>query len=137
MKALSRVRLLATPWTAAYQAPPSMGFSRQEYWSGVPLPSGAISRASKSNGLNGGHGHGHKAQSFRQVVHLSGKKGQVCADCAQRRYIFHCFPVSIRLCSVSAPVNRGLALLYCSNDLFRFGVTMYLLAIGLQQGRLL
>ena len=36
---LSRVRLLATPWTAAYQAPPSMGFFRQEYWSGVPLPS--------------------------------------------------------------------------------------------------
>ena len=36
---LSRVRLLATPWTAAHQAPPSMGFSRQEYWSGVPLPS--------------------------------------------------------------------------------------------------
>ena len=35
----SRVRLLATPWTAVYQAPPSMGFSRQEYWSGVPLPS--------------------------------------------------------------------------------------------------
>ena len=35
----SRVRLPATPWTAAYQAPPSMGFSRQEYWSGVPLPS--------------------------------------------------------------------------------------------------
>ena len=34
---LSRVRLLATPWTAAYQAPPSMGVSRQEYWSGVPL----------------------------------------------------------------------------------------------------
>ena len=39
MKSLSRVQLLATPWTAAYQAPPSMGFSRQEYWSGVPLPS--------------------------------------------------------------------------------------------------
>ena len=37
-----RVRLLATPWTAAYQAPPSMGFSRQEYWSGVPLPSLAM-----------------------------------------------------------------------------------------------
>ena len=37
VKALSRVRLLATPWTAAYQAPPSMGFSRQEYWSGVPV----------------------------------------------------------------------------------------------------
>ena len=38
-KSFSRVRLLATPWTAAYQAPPSMGFPRQEYWSGVPLPS--------------------------------------------------------------------------------------------------
>ena len=36
---LSRVRFLATPWTADFQAPPSMGFSRQEYWSGVPLPS--------------------------------------------------------------------------------------------------
>ena len=37
-KSLSRVQLLATPWTTAYQAPPSMGISRQEYWSGVPLP---------------------------------------------------------------------------------------------------
>ena len=39
VKSLSHVRLPATPWTAAYQAPLSMGFSRQEYWSGVPLPS--------------------------------------------------------------------------------------------------
>ena len=39
VKSLSHVRLLATPRTAAHQAPPSMGFSRQEYWSGVPLPS--------------------------------------------------------------------------------------------------
>ena len=39
VKSLSRVRLLATPWTAALQALLSMGFSRQEYWSGVPLPS--------------------------------------------------------------------------------------------------
>ena len=39
MKSHSRVWLLATLWTAAYQAPPSMGFSRQEFWSGVPLPS--------------------------------------------------------------------------------------------------
>ena len=38
-QSLSRVRLFATSWTAAYQAPPSMGFSRQEYWSGVPSPS--------------------------------------------------------------------------------------------------
>ena len=39
VKSLSRVWLFATPWTVAYQAPPSMGFSRQEHWSGVPLPS--------------------------------------------------------------------------------------------------
>ena len=42
VKLLSRVRLLVTPWTAAYQAPLSMGFSRQEYWIGVPLPSPVI-----------------------------------------------------------------------------------------------
>ena len=42
VKSLSHVWLLATPWTAAYEAPPSMGFSRQEYWSGVPLPSPLI-----------------------------------------------------------------------------------------------
>ena len=39
VKLLSPVRLFVTPWTVAYQAPPSMGFSRQEYWSGLPFPS--------------------------------------------------------------------------------------------------
>ena len=39
VKSLSHVRVLVTPWTAAYQAPPTMEVSRQEYWSGVPLPS--------------------------------------------------------------------------------------------------
>ena len=42
VKLLSHVRHFATPWTAAHQAPPSMGFSRQEYWSGLPLPSPSI-----------------------------------------------------------------------------------------------
>ena len=42
VKSLSRVRLSATPWTVAHQAPPSMEFSRQEYWSGVPLPSPSL-----------------------------------------------------------------------------------------------
>ena len=46
VKSLSRVWLLATPWTVAYQAPPSMGFSRQEHWSGVPLPSLTLSLGS-------------------------------------------------------------------------------------------
>ena len=39
MKSLSRVQLFVTPWTVAHQAPPSLEFSRQEYWSGLPLPS--------------------------------------------------------------------------------------------------
>ena len=42
VKSLSRVRLFSTSWTVAYQAPPSMGFSRQEYWSGLPFPSPII-----------------------------------------------------------------------------------------------
>ena len=66
VKSLSHVWLLATPWTAACQAPPFMGFSRQEYWSGVPLPSptanagdvkdvGSISRLRRSP--RGGNGN--------------------------------------------------------------------------------
>ena len=50
MKSLSRVRLLATSWTAAYQAPPPMGFSRQEYWSGVPLPSLKVGSLAHNSG---------------------------------------------------------------------------------------
>ena len=42
VKTLSHIRPSATPWTAAFQAPPSIGFSRQEYWSGVPLPSPSV-----------------------------------------------------------------------------------------------
>ena len=49
VKSLSRVWLLATPWTAAYQAPPSMGFSRQEYWSGVPLSSPRVTHRSQQS----------------------------------------------------------------------------------------
>ena len=49
-KLLSRVQLFATPWTVAHQAPPSMGFARQEYWGGVPLPSpGTSSSQSRAN----------------------------------------------------------------------------------------
>ena len=54
-KLLSRVRLFATPWTVAYQAPPSMGFPRQEYWSGLPLPSPPLFNTKKSTFLNPPH----------------------------------------------------------------------------------
>ena len=49
VKSFSRPRLVATPWTAAYQAPPSMRFSRQEYWSGVPLSSPKWPRTGEFN----------------------------------------------------------------------------------------
>ena len=52
VKLLCCVRLFATPWTVAHQAPPSMGFSRQEYWSGVPLPSPLQSIALQIVGYN-------------------------------------------------------------------------------------
>jgi len=52
VKSLSCVRLLATPWTAAYEAPPSMGFARQEYWTGVPLPT---SKRSQSYSFSSSH----------------------------------------------------------------------------------
>ena len=53
VKSLSCVRFFATPWTAAHQAPPSMGFSRQEYWSGVPLPSPHKEMTGGQRGLGG------------------------------------------------------------------------------------
>ena len=53
VKSLSRVRLLVTPWAAAYQAPPSMGFSRQDNWSGVPLPS--LKNAQTTTQLHSSH----------------------------------------------------------------------------------
>ena len=52
VKSLSRVWLFATPWTIAYQASPSMGFSRQEYWSGLPFPSpGDLPHPGKNTGV--------------------------------------------------------------------------------------
>ena len=60
VKSLSRVQLFATPWTTAYQAPLSMGFSRQEYWSGLPFPSPGIF---PTQGLNSGLLH------CRQTLH--------------------------------------------------------------------
>ena len=50
---LSRVQLFITPWTAAYQAPPCMGFSRQEYWSGVPLSSPEVVNYLRLKSLSG------------------------------------------------------------------------------------
>ena len=68
VKSLSRVRLLATSWTAAYQAPPSMGFSRQEDWSGVPLPS----PMNKTRNRNKNRGWWREACSLKGMSLLRG-----------------------------------------------------------------
>ena len=51
VKSPSRVRLFATPWTVAHQAPPSMGFSRQVYWNGLPFPSSSPRKTTKTDGV--------------------------------------------------------------------------------------
>ena len=53
VNSLSRVWLLATPWTAAYQAPPPMGFSRREHWSGMPLPSPSMDCSTPGSSAHG------------------------------------------------------------------------------------
>ena len=69
VKLLSRVRLLATPWTAAYHAPLPMGFSRQEYWSGVPLPSPDLPLTFPNLSLEL-----HRCDCFSFKEHLEGKE---------------------------------------------------------------
>ena len=67
VKSLSHVWLFATPWTVAYQVPPSMGFSRQEYWSGLPFPSpGDLPNPGTDPGLP--HGR-HCRQMFYRLSH--------------------------------------------------------------------
>ena len=82
-KWLSRVWLFATPWTADYQAPPSMGFSRQEYWSGVPLPSTHTALTlSKFKSLRVLHGTLHVSSPFHSLhiitVYAAAKSHQSC-----------------------------------------------------------
>ena len=69
VKSLSHVWLLATPWTAAYQAPPSFGFSRQEYWSGVPLPSPRRTKEPLNEGERGKWKSWLKTQNVENKVH--------------------------------------------------------------------
>ena len=73
VKSLSHVRLFATPWTVAYQAPPSMGLSRQEYWSGVP--------SSMKICFNITHYHGNANQNHKRchlisVIMVTNKKAR-------------------------------------------------------------
>ena len=81
VKSLSRVRLFATPWTVAYQSPLSMGFSRQQSWSGLPFPSPGES--SQTQGSNPGLPH------CRQTLYrLSHQQSQLCIQRSCKYSIF-------------------------------------------------
>ena len=81
MKSLSRVRLFSTSWTPAYQAPLSMGFSRQEYWSGLPFPSSCtripINKCRRNEGNRGSpleqHSNNHGSQHPLMDGKISGR----------------------------------------------------------------
>ena len=73
MKSLSHVRLLATPWTAAYQPPPSIGFSRQEYWSG-----GAIAFSSLD----------HRKREFQKNIHFCFIEYTKAFDCVDHNKLW-------------------------------------------------
>ena len=65
----SHVRLLVTPWTAAYQAPPSMGFSRQEYWSGLPLPSPNVRTETETIKFRGKHRQNTRWHKSKKILY--------------------------------------------------------------------
>ena len=92
VKSLSRVWLLATPWTAAYQAPPSMGFSRQQYCSGVPLPSPMFSLVSSFSTIScpvrKRQGEKKEGKDFLFVWILDSKEsGNKQTLCKQRNHV--------------------------------------------------
>ena len=72
VKLLSHVQLFETPWTVAYQAPPSMGFYRQEYWSGLPFPS--LGGVFLTQGLN--LGFPHCRQMLYRLSHQGSLRGK-------------------------------------------------------------
>ena len=90
VKSLSLVRLLATPWTEAHQAPPSMGFSRQEYWSGVPLQWQEVLITARKQTLAGEESQSQrsdrKATSYNRFV-SSAKHSGDRAQLQQRKHI--------------------------------------------------
>ena len=83
---LSSVQLFVIPWTAAYQAPPPMGFSRQEYWSGLPLPSPTIGDwnakvgSQETPGVTGKFGLGIQNEAGQRLIEFCQENALVIAN---------------------------------------------------------
>ena len=124
VKSLSRVRLFATSWTAAHQAPPSMGFSRQEYWSGVPfhpIPLGCpktLVLGAMLHVLNS-----HWSSILHMVMHIF--------QCCSLKSFHHCLlPLSSKVCSLHlclpcCPESRILGTM-CLNSIYIYINMQYL-----------
>ena len=120
VKSLSCVRLLATPWTAAHQAPPSMGLSRQEYWSGVPLPSPIIPhRIYQILSCPSSHFESHNHLK-ELLFHLRNEEteAQVSADSSPLPY---CFPLPATvLFSLAFPRRLLFSSKYSKNQILKY-----------------
>ena len=92
VKLLSRVRLFGTPWTIAYQAPPSLGFSRQEYWSGLPFPppGDLPDPGTKSNKQDSPVTQKLKLLDWKLKELLGWPKSSFSFLSKNKRHIFHC-----------------------------------------------
>ena len=99
VKLLSHVRLFVTPWTVAHQAPPSLGFSRQEYWSGLPFP---------SPGDLPNPGIEPRSPAFQAEVLTSGPPGKpICKASSNNHFVFlHLFFLGIALISASCTMSQ-------------------------------
>ena len=109
MKLLSCVQLFGTPWTVAYQAPPSMGFSRQEYWSGLPFPSQEIF---PTQGLNLGLPH------CRQMLYHLGHQGILIYGIYRCMYLINFSIILWRLVCFLPPQGSILGIFFLGNYLF-------------------
>ena len=87
VKSLSRARLFATPWTAAHQAPPSMGFSRQEHWSGAPVPA-PILEYSQLTTLWQFQANSKGTQSYIYIYPFFLMWVHSCLACTNRQHLF-------------------------------------------------
>ena len=118
VKSLSRVPLFATPWTVAYQAPPSMGFFRQEYWSELPFPSPVFHGTPFGGGMGLGKNTRGGCHSLLQEIFLTQGLNPGLPHCRQTLYhLSHQGSLSIYSCTLNA--NEPMI------DLFEINIYMY------------
>ena len=116
VKSLSRVRLFSTPWSAAYQAPPPMGFSKQEYWSGLPFhsPMHESEKWSRSDMSDPQQPHGLQPSRFLHPLDFPGKSTGVGCHWLRSSHL-------INKINVTAIKTQGLRILALKGNLKHLG----------------